>query len=91
MKVYIITGETGDYDDWVNWNVVASLDQILANQYRDKLRKFLVDNNIPEETSELCTLDVPDNPDDLQLKEYWQDRGVVYQVKEVELIGIQNE
>jgi len=87
MKAYIIIGETGEYEDRVEWEVVASLDKNKIIEYRDRLRKFLVDHKIPEESYYPCfELDSPCNPEDPLLDVYWRHFGVKYSISELELM-----
>lgn len=82
--IFVITGETGEYDDWNKWNVGVFLDGISCSNYLNKLNKYLTDNNIPLE------LDPSEaNPEppfvDPYLEENWMNWGVKYKVETLDI------
>jgi len=82
--IFVITGETGKYDDWMKWNVGAFLDGISCYNYLNKLNKYLTDNNIPLDSAHIANK--PQQPFiDNVLEENWMDLGVEYKVEELEL------
>ena len=84
--IYIITGETGEYDDWIKWNVGAFLDGISCSNYLNKLNKYLIDNNIS-----LSCCDIASKPSskffDFKLEENWRNFGVEYKVEKLEIFN----
>jgi len=89
MKAYLITGESGTYDDWRIWNVAVSFDKELVNQFRDQLNEFLSDNNISKDIYDTCYFEddkIPNNPEDRGLKENWNNRGIEYKIKAVKVL-----
>jgi hypothetical protein len=82
--IYIITGETGAYDEYTTWNVGAFLDKISCSNYLNKLNQHLIDNNIPLSGCESAKM--PSSPFfDSKIKDYWRDSGVEYKIEELQI------
>ena len=88
-KAFIVIGETGEYDEYVNWDVAVFANINVANQYKERLDKFLVDHAIPNDRGERCPsydLREPNNPDDPSLADNWHGCGVVYKINEIKVV-----
>jgi len=84
--IYIITGETGEHDDHVKWNIGLFLDGISCSNYLNKLNKYLIDNNIPLSCCE--TASKPVSPFfDSKLEKNWRNFGVEYKVEELQIFN----
>lgn len=42
-EIYLVRGESGEYDSWVSWNVKAFASSRKANAFARKLRKIVND------------------------------------------------
>ncbi len=86
--IYVITGETGEYDDWVRWNVMAFKNMDTCQNYRDLLNDILIQNNIPLQPNEPSLDPSPqffkEFPDS-ELDGYWRNRGVEYRTGRINL------
>jgi len=85
MKAYVITGSTGEYDEFVQWIVVAFLDKTKAEKHVEALHAWFEKQGVPR-GSEYCASKPNDFSMDPNLEEYWRDMGVDYGVSEVEVI-----
>jgi len=88
MSVYIITGETGEYDDWMKWNVGAFLDPLSCSSYLKRLNNYLIKNNVPLDISTCRKFSKKPLSGflDLKLKENLRDSGVEYKIEELEVL-----
>ena len=85
--IYIITGETGEYDLWTKWNVVAFLDGISCSNYLNKLNQYLVDNNIPFSRDDIAASKPSSKFFDSKLEENWRGFGVEYNIEKLEILS----
>lgn len=44
MKVYIVTGSTGSYEDYRHWNVIGYVEEEKAMLHVAHAQKFMIDN-----------------------------------------------
>ena len=89
MFAYIITGESGEYDSWTKWNVEVFLDEKACDEYLKKLKKFLIDNNIPnvrdyDARKPSCRFI------DSTLDKNWTSYGVEYKVEKMKVMGCED-
>ena len=92
--VFIITGETGEYEMIETWKVCAFLDKTSCEEHLNRLNQYLIDNNIP--TSNVYISESPsfDNkltlkglPIDEELREHFDGlTGVEYGIEELPLL-----
>jgi hypothetical protein len=88
MAIYIITGETGEYEDWNKWTVGAFLDKMSCSSYLKRLNDYLIKNNVP---LSICICRKFSKKPlsgflDLKLKENLRDSGVEYKIEELEVL-----
>ena len=90
MKIYLIVGDTGEYEDYAKFNSAAFKDKNEAIIYMEKLNKQLTDLGISltpyfmhleKSIKDISTIEDP------KLKEYWIGcYGVEYSIEEMEVI-----
>jgi len=84
--IYVVTGSTGEHDDWCDWNVAATPSKEDAEGLVITLNKWLEENGVPLERGCRHRRDIPECPLDPQLKKNYYSGGVEYGVEEVRLI-----
>lgn len=87
MKVHIIIGSTGAYEESAEWSVVGSLNHNDACAHADVLAGWIADNGIPgDSTTPSPVRELPSGSPDPKLQEYWRRYGVEYSVETVDLL-----
>lgn len=83
-QVYIVSGSTGEYDDFREWDVAAFLDQAAATRLCEQLNAWCLENDVHRSPR-----DVPSEKRDLVCPLDPQFRcdfnGVNYAVREIPL------
>jgi hypothetical protein len=86
-KIFIIIGETGEYDDSVYWVVGAFFDKEVCLRYRDKLNNFLSENGISNSVGGPSQYKRPEHFIDPDLANYFgRGYGVEYKIQEIEIL-----
>ena len=83
MKIHVITGSTGEYDEHQEWMVVAFLDKVQAEEHISRLKAWLSGDDVPHRRRSRKPTDFSLDP---QLEGYWRDEDVEYGINEVELL-----
>ena len=84
--VYLIVGETGEYDDYREWIVRAYLNKTLCSNYINELNECLINNNVPLSCDEIATTK-PSLFIDSKLEKIWMNYGVQYRIEEIEIFN----
>ena len=82
MKIYIVWGETGEYEDRESWNVKAFIHKQAAEEFRESCQIFadsLVSNDHPKKVKANGHL----SPDPYFYMDY---TGTKYSIEKLELI-----
>jgi hypothetical protein len=91
MKVYLLEGQTGEYDSWRSWSIITYTDKEQAENHRakaqdiaDTIVKDLKDMHGDEWVNVLFRLE-PKNPYDHKFELDYT--GVEYNIREINLVN----
>jgi len=85
--MYLLSGETGEYDDHTMWVVGVFMSEDKAEERKEFLEKFLADHDIPNDTTIPCYyIEELETSEDPLLRVNWQQFGVEYSVDMVTIL-----
>ena len=83
MKIYIVTGETGKYDDFTQWDVISYIDKKKAEEHAINATNEAL--SIYKQHKERI-FSIPHGLNKYDLDMRIDNNGVIYFVRELELI-----